>query len=69
MAEGLKAMMLEGFGVAFLPESLVRAEAQSGRAVRAGDENQDLVLEIRLYLSLKNRRPWVESVWNAAEPV
>ena len=35
MAEGLKAMALEGHGVAFLPFSAVRNELKSGRLVRA----------------------------------
>ena len=35
MAEGLKVMALEGHGVAFLPESAVRAELRAGRLVRA----------------------------------
>ncbi len=35
MAEGLKAMALEGLGVAFLPFSAVRDELQNGRLVNA----------------------------------
>lgn len=35
MAEGLKAMALEGHGIAFLPEGTVRNEVADGRLVRA----------------------------------
>ena len=35
MAEGLKAMALEGHGIAFLPYSAVRKELESGRLVQA----------------------------------
>ncbi len=35
MAEGLKAMAIEGHGIAFLPEGTVRKEAMDGRLVSA----------------------------------
>ena len=48
MAEGLKAMALEGHGIAFLPTSAVRAEVAAGRLVSAG-EGLQAALDIRLY--------------------
>ena len=48
MAEGLKAMALEGHGVAFLPASAVRAETAARRLVPAAD-SLDITLDIRLY--------------------
>ena len=54
MAEGLKVMALAGHGVAFLPESAVRAELRSGRLVaalgpglHAGE--MSLTMDIRAY--------------------
>ncbi len=53
MAESLKAMALEGHGLAFLPSSAVRNEVQSGRLVsaapRAMAEALQTAIEIRAY--------------------
>ncbi|HEY9237850.1 MAG TPA: LysR substrate-binding domain-containing protein [Burkholderiaceae bacterium] len=50
MAEGLKAMALEGHGLAFLPASSVRKELKSKRLVRAAPPGvHELVMDIRLY--------------------
>ena len=50
MAESLKAMAVEGHGVAFLPGSSVRNELESGRLVRAaGPGLCELGMEIRIY--------------------
>ena len=48
MAEGLKAMALEGHGVAFLPDSAVTREVANGVLAPAGG-NWSLEMEIRLY--------------------
>ena len=48
MAEGLKAMALEGHGVAFLPSSAVRRELGARRLVLAGGD-YTAALDIRLY--------------------
>ncbi|MEY2683355.1 MAG: hypothetical protein RJA09_499 [Pseudomonadota bacterium] len=51
MAEGLKAMALEGHGVAFLPTSAVRREVRAGTLVSAApaDGRWQETLDIRLY--------------------
>lgn len=48
MAEGLKAMALEGHGIAFLPESIVREEVARASLIPAM-QDFELVLDIRLY--------------------
>jgi LysR family transcriptional regulator, hypochlorite-specific transcription factor HypT len=48
MAEGLKAMALEGQGLAFLPRSAVKKEVQEGRLLSAG-AGLEVILQIRLY--------------------
>lgn len=63
MAEGLKAMALEGHGIAFLPESAVRRELRSRQLVVAGDEKWSLELEIRIYRERRNAKPAVERLW------
>ena len=51
MAEGLKAMALEGHGVAFLPSSAVRKELAAGKLVPAALPSQglEIVMDVRAY--------------------
>jgi DNA-binding transcriptional LysR family regulator len=55
MAEGLKAMALEGHGVAFLPASSVRKDVQAKKLVSAGD-GLETALDIRIYRERPNAR-------------
>lgn len=48
MAEGLKSMLLEGHGIAFLPENAVRRELAAGLLVCV-DERYSTKMEIRAY--------------------
>jgi LysR family transcriptional regulator, hypochlorite-specific transcription factor HypT len=48
MSEGLKAMALEGHGIAFLPASAVRKEVRAKKLVSAGS-HLEVEMEIRLY--------------------
>jgi LysR family transcriptional regulator, hypochlorite-specific transcription factor HypT len=48
MAEGLKAMALEGHGIAFLPHSAVKKELRTKKLVRAG-EGMEITMDIRAY--------------------
>ncbi|GAA3983166.1 LysR substrate-binding domain-containing protein [Comamonas faecalis] len=59
MAEGLKAMALQGHGVAFLPHSAVRQELEQGllvNAVPAGAPPLQLVMDVRLYREKPSRK-------------
>jgi DNA-binding transcriptional LysR family regulator len=48
MAEGLKAMALEGHGIAFLPLSAVRKELRAKKLVSAGG-NLEMTMDVRVY--------------------
>ncbi|RYF27415.1 MAG: LysR family transcriptional regulator, partial [Comamonadaceae bacterium] len=48
MAEGLKAMALEGHGIAFLPYSAVKKELRARKLVSAG-EGLEMTMDIRVY--------------------
>nr|WP_220127924.1 LysR substrate-binding domain-containing protein [Halomonas kenyensis] len=63
MAEGLKGMVLQGVGLAWIPDFCVREELKSGRLVRAGSEKYDVPLEIRLYRCSLVHKPGVEKLW------
>lgn len=63
MAEGLKGMVLQGLGMAWIPDFCIREELKSGRLVRAGEEKHDVPLEIRLYRCSLVHKPGVEKLW------
>ena len=69
MAEGLKAMALEGHGVAFLPRSAVRKEIEAGLLVPAAPADQwaPLVLQVRAYRARAAGRsaaqPGLQALW------
>ena len=65
MAEGLKAMVLEGHGVAFLPESAVRRELRQRQLACAGAE-YSMRMDIRLYRERgRSRKDAVEALWES----
>ena len=64
MAEALKAMLIEGHGIAWLPESCVGREVAQQTLVAAGTAEWCGSLEIRLYRARENRNPRVERIWS-----
>lgn len=71
MAEGLKAMALEGHGIAFLPHSAVRKELRGKRLVNAAPDNvkgMEITLEIRIYrphaLAAQGAKGTVQALWD-----
>ncbi|WP_188824448.1 LysR substrate-binding domain-containing protein [Brucella endophytica] len=64
MSVGLKGMVSSGWGLAWIPESLVRDELADGRLVRVARLDWDIEVEIRLYRSRENRRPIVGRIWS-----
>jgi DNA-binding transcriptional LysR family regulator len=48
MAEGLKAMALEGHGIAFLPLSAVKKELRAKKLVSAGPD-LEMTMDVRVY--------------------
>ena len=63
LAEGLKAMALEGRGLTWLPESTIGDTIGTGKLVRAGPKDWDIPLEIRIYCSSDARRPAAAGLW------
>lgn len=69
MAEGLKAMALEGHGLAFLPASSVRQELRSQRLVPAAPPGVgELTMEVRLYRErpevARHVKPAAQALWD-----
>jgi LysR family transcriptional regulator, hypochlorite-specific transcription factor HypT len=68
MAEGLKAMALEGHGLAFLPHSSVRKELRARRLVPAAPAGPlELTMEVRIYRerpqTARHTKPGVQALW------
>lgn len=69
MAEGLKAMALEGHGLAFLPLSSVRKELKGRRLVAAAAAGQcQLTMEVRIYRErpelARHVKPAAQALWD-----
>ncbi len=72
MAEGLKAMAVEGHGLAFLPASLVRKELGAHRLVHAADaahvSDYELTMEVRIYRErpgvARHTKPGADALWS-----
>jgi DNA-binding transcriptional LysR family regulator len=60
----LKAMALEGRGIAWLPRSLVAAELASGQLVAAGNDEWALAMQIRLYRQPMEMTESAEALWS-----
>lgn len=63
MSEALKAMIVEGHGLGWLPESCIGKELAEKRLTIAGPEQWTCTLEVRLYRSLENANPTVDRIW------
>ena len=64
MAEGLKAMALEGHGIAFLPMSAVRSDLRVGRLVSAAPpelKDMSITMEVRVYRERPTHREVLKS--------
>jgi LysR family transcriptional regulator, hypochlorite-specific transcription factor HypT len=59
----LAAMARDGYGLAWLPASLVQADIDAGRLVRAGDAQWDVPMEIRLYRPRARQSATAEAFW------
>jgi LysR family transcriptional regulator, hypochlorite-specific transcription factor HypT len=68
MAEGLKAMALEGHGLAFLPASSARKEIRARRLVAAGPADYELTMEVRIYREKpgpgRHAKPVAQELWD-----
>ncbi|PKU24171.1 LysR family transcriptional regulator [Telmatospirillum siberiense] len=63
LAAVLRALALEGRGVAWLPYSVIEQDLHRGVLVRAAGESWDIDLEIRLFRSLAKQSLAAEQFW------
>ena len=67
LAVVLKTMALEGRGIAWLPQSLIRDELAGRRLVEAGDRDWQIPVEIRLFRRREPEAAAVEAFWQVVE--
>ncbi|SFB18171.1 DNA-binding transcriptional regulator, LysR family [Poseidonocella pacifica] len=63
LSSSVKALILEGFGLGWLPSRFCDAELESGALVRAGGPAFETDLEIRLYRRRDNTKPALQPLW------
>ena len=63
LAATLLTMAREGHGVAWLPRTLAEDDLRDGRLVRAGDEDLDVPMEIRLFRAPDCRNKAAGALW------
>lgn len=63
IATAVRAMAVEGFGVAWIPMSIVADDLECGRLMRAADQGDDIPMNIRIYRYTKNAGPKTENLW------
>ena len=64
LAECVKAMVLEGHGVGWLPETMVRHELETRALVRAGDPEWDVKFEVRIFRPITRLPKAAEGFWS-----
>ena len=67
MSEALKAMIIEGHGLGWLPESCVKKELAEKSLVVAGASQWNCSLEVRLYRSNASNNPLIDRIWSFAK--
>jgi LysR family transcriptional regulator, hypochlorite-specific transcription factor HypT len=63
IAESIKAMAIQGMGVAWLPRICIQAELDRGDLINIGNENLTMPLDIMLYRSSQRLSNEGESLW------
>lgn len=63
MAEALKALLLTGKGIAWLPERAAMHEVATGQLAVAGGMEWSVELEVRLYRANDNAKPIISRLW------
>ena len=63
LAEGLKGMAIQGYGIAWLPVSLIHNELKSGQLVVADSSLGSIELKILLYRFRHTSKSEVDSFW------
>lgn len=63
IATALKSMVLEGFGVAWIPYTMIADELASGELVRAAAQETDIIVDIKIYRNPKHHDIILNEFW------
>jgi DNA-binding transcriptional LysR family regulator len=67
LANSVKTMVMEGFGIGWLPRELCKEELADGRMAILGNESLTAQLEVRLYREKENNKPTLSKLWKTME--
>jgi DNA-binding transcriptional LysR family regulator len=65
IATAIRAMVVEGYGVAWIPRSIVADDLEAGRLVLAAEASDAIPLDIKIYRYEPNAEPGAEKFWQA----
>jgi len=65
IATALKAMAIEGYGVAWIPRAIVADDLANKTLVRAAGQADDIVVDIKIYRCNTFKEPRIETFWQA----
>jgi DNA-binding transcriptional LysR family regulator len=66
IATAVRAMVIEGYGVAWIP-TIVAGDLEQGRLVRAAEESDEIPLDIKIYRYEPNSEPGTEKFWQVLQ--
>ena len=69
LANSVKAMIMEGFGLGWLPRELCKEELSNGQLQIVGDETYISQLEVRLYRAKENANPTLNRLWDQMKAI
>jgi len=67
IATAIRSMVIEGYGVAWIPYSIVSDDLANGRLVRAAEKENDIKMSIKIYRYEQNSDEKTESFWQALQ--
>ena len=63
ITSAIKAMVIEGYGVAWVPYSVVADDLANSTLVRAGKKEDDIAVNIKIYKCVGNEKLRAENFW------
>lgn len=66
-ATNIRELVVQGYGLGWLPQRSVITPMAHGELVRAGDERWDVPLDLRLYARKDSRHPGLPGLWQQLE--
>lgn len=67
ITSAIKAMAIEGYGVAWVPHSIVADDLARAILVRAAEEKDDIPVHIKIYKCRGNKEPRIEKFWSVLQ--